>query len=98
MSEQTRPGADAVVADLKRRPPRKVRLGGPKLLLGVPLMVFQEIAAADPVMWGAVAGGDGAAGLDGGGCRLAGHGQVTHGSLVMGQAGRHAAARPAMRG
>ncbi|GAA2307988.1 hypothetical protein GCM10010402_79570 [Actinomadura luteofluorescens] len=43
MSEQTRPGADAVVADLERRPPRKVRLGGLELLLGVPLMVFAAV-------------------------------------------------------
>ncbi|GAA4297106.1 hypothetical protein BJY14_000713 [Actinomadura luteofluorescens] len=43
MSEQTRPGADAVVADLKGRPPRKIRLGGLELLLGVPLMVFAAV-------------------------------------------------------
>lgn len=43
MSEQTRPGADAVVADLKRRPPRQLRLDGPELLLGVPLMVFAAV-------------------------------------------------------
>lgn len=33
-----------MVADLRRRPPRKVRLGGLELLLGVPLMVFAAVA------------------------------------------------------